>query len=80
MNNKTFNPITKMTFEKPQGLESMDIFSSTEYRSAFFKKLLDKPLTEQENKIYNQAISEKRADDFNTVTNVAAILPIHTFN
>ena len=80
MNNKTFNPITKMAFEKPQGLESVDIFSSTEYRNAFFKKLLDKPLTDHEQKTYDKAIAEKRTDDFNTVTNAAAVLPTHTFN
>lgn len=80
MNKQQFNPITKMEFERPQNIEDVGIFSSTEYRSAFFKKLLDKPLTDQENRVYNQAISEKRADDFNTVTNAAAVLPTHTFN
>lgn len=60
--------------------ESDDICSTPEYRSAFFKTLLNKPLTELETAAYKAAAAEKRADAFNTVTGSAAVIPTTTLN
>lgn len=77
-----FNPITGMNFnnnkvELPEGEE---IFATKEYRSAFFKSLLGRKLTDVEQRAFNQAMAETRADAFNTTTNAAAVLPTVTLN
>lgn len=75
MNN--FNPITA-------GLErtstSTDSHDTPEYRSAFFKSLLGKPLTDNETRALAAAQAEKRADAFNTLSNSAAVIPTTTLN
>ena len=78
-----FNPITGMNYndnnkvELPEGEE---IFDTKEYRSAFFKNLLGHKLTEVEQRVFNQAMTETRADAFNTTTNAAAVLPTATLD
>lgn len=78
-----FNPITGMNFDNRVS-ESVDIFSSDEYRSAFFKSLLGQKLTDIETRTYRKAIevaeTEKRTDSFSTISNSAAVLPTQTLN
>ena len=81
-----FRPITGGSFETRASIEATegDVFSSAEYRSAFFKNLLGQKLTTFEDAAYKRAMSivesEKRADAFNTVTTSAAVLPTATLN
>ena len=81
-----FNPLTGMSFEPRASAEAItgDVFTSKEYRSAFFKTLLGHELTETERAAYKRAseiiITEKRADAFGDSANTAAILPTTTLN
>lgn len=81
-----FNPITGASFETRASQEAVegDVFSSVEYRSAFFKNLLGQKLTAFEGAAFKRAMdiveAEKRADAFNTVTSAAAVLPTSTLN
>src|SRR5699024_4502648 len=52
--------------------------ASAEYRSAFYKTMLGKELTDVETRAFNQV--QQRADDFNTTGNSAAVLPTETLN
>ena len=77
-----FNPITGMDFSQKQEVPTENIFESTEYRNAFYKTMLGQKLTDVETRTFNMAMgeSEKRASDFNTTTNSAAVLPTTTLN
>ena len=79
-----FNPITSRNFEGSETVPEKDIFSSKEYRNAFFKTMLGKKLTNIEERTFNRAMeiadSEKRTDSFSTTTNSAAVLPTETLN
>lgn len=75
-----FNPITKMNFEDVNISNNENIFSTKEYRSAFFKTLLGQALDNSESEIYKRAMSEKRSESFSTITNSAAVLPTQTYN
>ena len=75
MNN--FNPITA-GLEK--GNTIADTHSTPEYRSAFFKGLMGKELTDSESRAMAAAQAEKRADAFNTLSNSAAVVPTTTLN
>lgn len=84
-NGSGFNPITGMNFNNNQNKEPQgDIFSSKEYRNAFYKTMLGQELTEVENKTFKRAMNivnrEKRTDSFSTTTNSAAVLPTTTLN
>ena len=59
-----------------------EVYSTKEYRSAFFKNLLNKPLNENEQKAFDtgRQVFEKRASQFNTVTNSASVIPTQTLN
>ena len=72
------NVITGMNTE-PQGKKTFgdDVLDTPEYRSAFFKKLLGKDLTDPENRAYSAAQAEKRSDSFNTLSNSAAVIPTY---
>ena len=72
-----FNPITA-GLEK--GNTNPDTHNTPEYRSAFFKRLLGKELTDGENRAFEAAQAEKRADAFNTLSNSAAVIPTTTLN
>lgn len=65
-----FNPITA-SLEK--GSINTDTHNTPEYRSAFYKSLLGKELTDGENRAFAAAQAEKRADAFNTLSNSAAV-------
>ena len=73
-----FNPIAA-------GLEKgnaaiTDTHNTAEYRSAFFKRLMGKDLTDGESRALAAAQAEKRADAFNTLSNSAAVVPTTTLN
>ena len=72
-----FNPITA-SLEK--GSVNPDTHNTPEYRSAFFKTLLGKELTDGETRALAAAQAEKRADAFNTLSNSAAVVPTTTLN
>jgi len=62
--------------EKPE-----DAAATPEYRSAFYKHLQGRELTEAERTVFAQVNAEKRAGDaFNTLTNAAAVIPTQTLN
>lgn len=77
-----FNPVTGINFNNK--IPSGDVFSSKEYRNAFFKTMLGQNLTDVENRTFKRAMEitgiEKRTDSFSTTTNSAAILPTQTLN
>lgn len=64
------------SFEATQG----DVFASTEYRNAFYKKLLGQDLNAVERAAWDRAQNEQRAAEFNTVTESAAVVPTSTLN
>lgn len=72
-----YNPITA-SLEK--GVANPDTHATPEYRTAFFKSLLGKKMTDGETRAYQAAQAEKRADTFNTLSNSAAAIPTHTLN
>ncbi len=72
-----FNPITDNLNHVSM---NPDTHAADEYRSAFFKTLLGKELTEPEQRAYTAAQAEKRADSFNTLSNSAAVVPTKTLN
>lgn len=72
-----FNPITA-SLEK--GSINTDTHDTPEYRSAFYKSLLGKELTDGETRAMQAAQAEKRADAFNTLSNSAAVVPTTTLN
>lgn len=59
-----------------------DITSTAEYRAAFYKTLQGKELTTAESRVMKIAKSqfEKRASEFNTSTNAAAVIPTSTLD
>lgn len=76
-NETMFNPITA-ALETP--VANHDTHAAPEYRSAFFKSLLGKELTDGETRAFSAAQAEKRADSFNTLSNAAAVIPTTTLN
>lgn len=76
MNN--FNPIESAVISAAQ--TPADTHAAPEYRSAFYKRLLGKELTEGENRAFAAASAEKRADSFNTLSNSVAVIPTQTLN
>src|SRR5699024_8752342 len=75
---RNFNPITGMDVKTQVPTENVE--ASAEYRSAFYKTMLGKELTDVESRTFNQVQLEQRADDFNTTGNSAAVLPTETLN
>ncbi len=71
-----FNPIESAVLNAAQ--TPADTHAAPEYRSAFYKNLLGKDLTETESRAYDAAKAEKRADSFNTLTGSAAVVPTQT--
>lgn len=67
-----FNPITNSL--------SNTNTTETEYRSAFYKNLLGKELTDTETRAISSMRAEHRSDTFNTLSNSAAIVPETTLN
>lgn len=75
------NPITGMNTQQITGNNAaeVDVYGTTEYRSAFYKTLIGKPLTAAESKAFNTGVEEynKRAA---VSSNAAAVLPTSTLN
>ena len=57
-----------------------DAVSSEEYRSAFYKKLLGRELTDTESRVWDRVQAEHRADAYSNVSEVAGVVPTHTMN
>lgn len=78
-----YNPITGMSFAggSDQAVKG-DVFASAEYRSAFYKTLTGKSLTQAEKNAFNRAMEvEKRAADaYTTSGNTPVIIPTQTLN
>lgn len=74
----TFNPIESAVLNMTPA--NPDTHATPEYRSAFFKHLLGRELTEGETRAFSAARAEKRADSFNTLSNSAAVVPAQTLN
>ena len=72
-----FNPITA-SLEK--GSTVTDTHAAPEYRTAFYKTLMGKELTDGENRAFAAAQAEKRADAFTTLSSSAAVVPTTTLN
>ena len=79
MQNKllNFTPIAGATTQNELPTDAEAILKTAEYRSAFFKTLQNKPLTDIEQRAY-KAIIEKRAAFGNQAT-LAAVLPTQTY-
>ncbi len=76
--NDMFNPITA-TLEANHN-PATDTHNTPEYRTAFYKSLMGRELTDAESRAYTAAQAEKRADAFNTLSNSAAVVPTTTLN
>lgn len=68
--------------DAPKSFTADNVFASEEYRSAFFKTMLDQRLTEIEQEAFNVGMreAEKRNDAFITSSNASAVLPTQTLN
>jgi len=82
--NTPFNPVANMNFDNNVSISGdADIFASKEYRSAFYKKMLNKPLSDEDNSVLQKAniilMTEKRASFINT-SEAAAVIPTQTLN
>lgn len=79
-----FTPVPGAGISQPKVPEKENIFESKEYRSAFYKSLLGQKMNDIETKTFKRAMEtidvERRADQFNTTTNSAAVLPTTTLN
>lgn len=81
---RSFNPITGTQIKGQHELNKDNIFSSEEYRSAFYKQMLGQNLSEIETRAFNMAMAqqdaEHRADSFSSSSNSSAVLPEQTLN
>lgn len=65
--------------EDKKTFEGEDVVASPEYRSAFYKTLMGKQLTANEQAAFD-AVVEKRSDAYSTSSEVAAVIPTQTYN
>lgn len=78
---QTLDIITGMDTGRPSyEATTGDVVSSPEYRTAFYKHLLGRDMTDAEKAAWNRARNEKRADAFSSVSDVAGVIPTHTLN
>lgn len=73
-----FNPIESAVLNAVT--VNSDTHAAPEYRSAFYKRLLGKELTDSETRAFDAATAEKRADSFNSLSNSVAVVPTQTLN
>lgn len=68
--------------DAPKSFNADNVFESEEYRSAFFKTMLDRKLTPVEKDAFEIGMkeAEKRTDAFITSSNASAVLPTQTLN
>ncbi|EGQ2962348.1 phage major capsid protein [Staphylococcus pseudintermedius] len=81
---RSYNPITGQQFKQNNEFKNTNVFGTDEYRSAFFKKMLGKELSDVEQRSFNHAMdiqkSEHRADEFTSSSNASAVIPEQTLN
>lgn len=81
---RSYNPITGAQLQGQHEVPTNNIFGSEEYRSAFFKTMLGKNLTDIEQRTFNRAMEqqdiEHRADEFASSSNSSAVIPEQTLN
>ena len=65
--------------EDKKTFEGEDVAATPEYRSAFYKTLMGRKLTDNEQAAFN-AVVEKRTDAYSTSSEVAAVIPTQTLN
>ncbi|MDP4153273.1 MAG: phage major capsid protein [Bacillota bacterium] len=78
-----FNPITGKDFENKPEQRTDDIFSSMEYRNAFSKKMLNKPMSADENAIFERAQNQAQIENrsaFISTGNSTAVIPTTILN
>ncbi len=75
---QAFKMIESLT-NKPEAIDPENAVNSKEYRNAFFKSLLGRPLNQEEKRAFN-CVMEQRADSFNNAGNSVAVLPTNTLN
>ncbi|MGX7091556.1 phage major capsid protein [Hutsoniella sourekii] len=73
-----FNPIVKG--DKNMNTLETSIFDTQEYRSGFFKNLLNHQLTAEESKALELGREETRSSVFNTSSDNASVIPTQTMN
>lgn len=57
-----------------------DLAATPEYRSAFYKRLQGRELTDAERRAFDAVNVERRDNAFNTLSNSAAVIPTQTLN
>lgn len=77
---RSYNPITGTQFQQRYEVPAENITGSKEYRNAFFKTMLGQNLSDVEQRTFNNAMVEQRADSFSTSSNTSAVLPEQTLN
>ena len=79
---RTLSVLESMKTEKRDGFNAENVFESAEYRSAFYKTMLNQKLNEVETRAFalGMQIAERRSDAYNTASNSAAVLPTATLN
>lgn len=72
---------SKVVLTGKRGASDGEPAASKEYRSAFYKHLQGKQLSGEEQNVYNLVnATEKRANEFNKLSNSAAVIPTTTLN
>lgn len=72
---------SKVVLTGKRGASDGEPAASKEYRSAFYKHLQGKQLSGEEQNVYNLVnATEKRASEFNKLSNSAAVIPTTTLN
>ncbi|HJE01394.1 MAG TPA: phage major capsid protein [Staphylococcus auricularis] len=81
---RSYNPITGQQFKQNNEFNNTNVFGTEEYRSAFFKKMLGKELSDVEQRSFNHAMEqqrvENRATGFTSSSDASAVIPEQTLN
>lgn len=79
---QTLSFLTGMKSEPEKVTFGADVYDTKEYRSAFFKKLLNQNMTEIEKAAFDTGmkLAEKRQDAFTSASDAIAVIPTQTLN
>lgn len=79
---KTLSFFEGMKKPVEKSFDAETVFDTPEYRSAFFKTMLNQKLSDVEKRAFavGMEVAEKRNDAYNTASNSAAVLPTATLN
>ena len=79
---RTLSVLESMNTERRDAFNAENVFESAEYRSAFYKTMLNQKLSEAETRAFalGMEVAERRSDAYNTASNSAAVLPTATLN